>query len=402
MNNNNSQLPLHNTSLLMLCDHVSYPLGVRHGVTTYQLETLPVLVARGLQVHACFLRRPDPGAPRLEDYGITTTFLNLKRWDPRAFPAVKAVARQHKARLIHASGMKSSLIARWLGASTGAVPILHFHDEDSLPLPMYLAHRLFSRSAAYGMAVSMGAASKAVREYSIAPGCMEVIGNGIDTRRFRHAPGEVSALRQTLLDGRPNARLLGVSGRFFPIKGHADMIRMLAPIVGAHPDVLLLCIGDGPQRRVCEALARELGVFEHIRFLGNRDDVPALMHCLDLLLVPSKSEGLPFSVIEAQAAGVPVVSYDVGGMHEILGKGEGGLLVPAADPVAFVQAVLQLLGDEGLRKRLGESGQRNAGKFSVELHADKLMRLYHRGLTAGQVPEPVQQTSAFRQSETPP
>lgn len=392
MGRHNATEPLpENFSVLMLCDHFSYPNGIRHGVTTYLLETLPVLAATGIRVHVCFLRPCDPLAPSLEASGIETTFLNLSRWDPRALHAVRKVAVTCKASLIHACGMKSSLIARWLASCTGAVPVLHFHDENTLPLPLQLLHQSLAKTVTYGMSVSNRVATLAQHQYSIPEARMEVIGNGINIQPFRVAPPATPGLRQSLSQSLPNARLIGISGRMFAVKGHADMIRMLIPIIREHPETILLCIGDGPERPACEALARALGLSGHVLFLGQRDDVPALLHCLDLLLIPSLSEGLPFSAIEAQAAGCPVVSYDVGDMYKIIGSEVGGLLIPAADSAAFVQAVLRLLGDEELRRRLGKNGSKNAKHFSVNNHVEKLVRFYSLVLTAENQAEPVRQ-----------
>lgn len=365
-------------SVLMICDHFSYSNGIRHGVTTYLLETLPLLNANGVNLHLCFLRPRDPLAPKIEDLGIKTTFLNLARWDIRAFREVQNVAIEHKADLLHTMGQKASLIARWLAPRIDAVPLLHFHDQDRLCMPLRLAHKRYDKVPTCGIAVSQSVARIAQHEYSIPWSRMEVIRNGINLSLYHHPPSQASELRQRIVRGRQNAQILGILGRIYPVKGHAEMIKMLGAILREKPQTMLVIVGDGPDRAACKKLAQDLGVSENVVFMGHRNDIPAILHCLDIVLVPSRSEGLPFSVIEAQASGCPVVGYDVGGMAEILGKGSGGVLIPPGDSEAFVAAVIKLLDNKNMRLQLGKNGQQNAAHFNTSSHVQKLLTLYER------------------------
>jgi glycosyltransferase involved in cell wall biosynthesis len=362
----------------MICDHFSYSHGIRHGVTTYLLETLPLLNANGVNLHLCFLRPRDPLAPKIEDLGIKTTFLNLARWDIRAFRGVEKVAIEHKAHLLHAIGQKASFIARWLAPRIDGVPLLHFHDQDRLCMPLRMAHKRYDKVPTYGIAVSQSVARIAQHEYNIPQDRMEVIRNGINLSLYHRPPHNRSEMRRFIIRDRPAAQTLGILGRMHPVKGHAEIIGMLGAILREKPRTVLVVIGDGPDRVACKKLAQDLGVAEHVVFMGHRNDIPAILHCLDIVLVPSRSEGLPFSVIEAQASGCPVVGYDVGGMSEILGKGIGGILVPPGDSGAFVTAVLQLLDNRKLRQQLGKSGQQNAAHFNTSSHVQKLLTLYRR------------------------
>ena len=137
-------------------------------------------------------------------------------------------------------------------------------------------------------------------------------------------------------------------------KGHRVLLQALVTL----PGVTVLFAGDGPLRADLEQLARELGVADRTRFLGNVADVPGLLAGADVFALTSFNEGLPLSILEAMAAGLPVVASRVGGTSEVVADGETGLLVVPDDPASTAYAIRRLLEDAALRERLGKRGQR--------------------------------------------
>ena len=128
----------------------------------------------------------------------------------------------------------------------------------------------------------------------------------------------------------------------------------------------LLLAGTGPERPALEALSQRLGLAERVQFLGDVDDVPALLATACLFAHPSKMEGLSNSILEAMAAGLPVVASSAGGNAEIVEDGVTGLLVPPGRPEPLAEAIRRLLDDAALRKRLGEQGLRNVNERCSE------------------------------------
>jgi glycosyltransferase involved in cell wall biosynthesis len=160
-------------------------------------------------------------------------------------------------------------------------------------------------------------------------------------------------------------------------KGHSDLIAAGQEICQEFPGAKFLCIGDGIERRELERTVEELRLRNHFLFLGRRDDVPNILACCDLFVLPSWAEGLPNSVLEAMAAGVPVVATRVGGIPEIIADGVGGLLVPAQDSRALAAAIAQLLRDPQRAQRFAEVAQERARtEFSYERLLAALDRLY--------------------------
>ena len=141
----------------------------------------------------------------------------------------------------------------------------------------------------------------------------------------------------------------------------------------------LVIIGDGPERTALETLADDLGVADRIHWAGHRRDVPALLPAFDLYIQPSLHEGMPNTILEAMAAGLPVVATAVGGTPEVVVDGVTGLLVPPRDSNALVEAMAMLLSDQNLRYRMGRAGQeRVKGQFSLERMVRQTQALYER------------------------
>ena len=148
----------------------------------------------------------------------------------------------------------------------------------------------------------------------------------------------------------------------------------------------LVIVGDGPDReRVEDELARN-SLERRVRLLGERDDVPGLLSDGDVFVLASRSEGLPLSVIEAMAAGLPVVASDVGGLRELVCDAETGVLVPPGEPVALADALRPLLADRQLRRRLGSAGRARAkALFDLSAFRRAHLELYRRELAAAGV-----------------
>ena len=362
--------------VLFVMDKLGYPGGVAHGGGTYLLHVLPELAEAGMDVTACILRDPHPLADMLRERGIPTISLSCAPADPSVVLRLASIARQNDCAILHAAGVKATLMARLATRLVPARTIVHVHDLVHPGLLLGNLHRACARKSDLGVCVSRAAVQTTVDGYHVSPDRVRVIHNGIQLKRFRGVPADTrAAVRQEL--GIPGqSRVLGMYARMYPVKGHRAMLRMMPRIVEACPDVVLLLAGDGPERGPCETLVAELGLRGHVIFLGQRDDVPELLAACDVFLVPSESEGLCLGAVEALAMARPVVAFDVGGVGEVVDEGETGRLVPFGDADAFVSAVLSLLLDAEKLSAFGRRAWHAAGRFSVENHVGRLMDCY--------------------------
>ncbi len=204
---------------------------------------------------------------------------------------------------------------------------------------------------------------------------VSVILNGVETK----APMQGRAETRKALG--LSAGVVGLMvARIDGFKGHDALLQALAALKAKGVLLTVLIAGDGAQRKNMEELAGSLGLNgSHIRFLGFRSDVPDLHEASDFFLLPSLTEGLPLSVLEAMAAGKPVVATRVGGIPELVEDGEHGFLVPVGDNEALTRAIETLVRDANLRERLGRAGlDRVTTDFSFTQMKEKYLSLYGR------------------------
>jgi glycosyltransferase involved in cell wall biosynthesis len=366
--------------VMVLADHIGYADGVRHGVTTYLLHVLPLLAAAGVDLTVCFLRAPHVAAADLQARGIRPVFFDAHKWDPTVALRVAALARRNRVRLLHATGVKGTLVARIAARLIGARTLVHVHDLNDPGAGLSALQQLLAQPTDAAVCVSEAVRELTVTRYRVPPGRVRIARNGIPLEMLRTAGANARSRVLAELGIDPGRPVLAVIGRMHPVKGHRSLLTMLPEIVRDCPRAVLLVIGDGPERAPCEALARSLGMSDHVRFLGRRGDVPRLLAAIDLVLMPSYSEGLGLAAIEALAAARPVIAFAVGGLPEVVSEGVNGRLVPPGDFQAFAAAVVETLRDPGRRLSYARGAASSAQRFSLEMHVQRLIECYRMTL----------------------
>jgi sugar transferase (PEP-CTERM/EpsH1 system associated) len=207
------------------------------------------------------------------------------------------------------------------------------------------------------------------------------IHNGVEVARFAHGSAQ-EARRKLGLPG--EALIVGAVGRLDPVKDQAGLVRSFAAVLPAHPDALLIVAGDGPCRADLTRLIGELGVERRVRLLGDCPDVPLVLSAMDVFVLPSIAEGMSNTLLEAMAAGLPVIATRVGGSPEVVEDGIGGRLVAPRDPAALTEAIAAYLEDPHLRAMHGKaSRQRTAEHFGLDRMCRAYSDLYRGLLPAG-------------------
>jgi glycosyltransferase involved in cell wall biosynthesis len=203
---------------------------------------------------------------------------------------------------------------------------------------------------------------------------LSVVANGIDTSRFVGA-GSRTALRERW--GIPaSAPVIGTVGRLAEIKRQDLLIAAFARLRKQRPDAHLFLVGDGPLRDVLEQQAAHLGVADSVHFAGYQPHPERFLQGMDMFALTSRSEGMPLAVLEAWAAGVPVVASCVGGLPEMVSD-QRGILFPPGDEVALVAALEALLADPVRARRLAEAGRTHVrAQFDVRVMAETYQRNY--------------------------
>lgn len=259
-----------------------------------------------------------------------------------------------------------------LSAVLARIPAIVATEQLWIDLPYSRSTRLqlrllATRVGAY-IAVSQALANNLIRTFGVPSRKITVIRNAIPADRFTgHSEGHAA------IDAPSHLPIVLTCARLDPQKGLCYLLEAAAHI----PDALFVLAGDGPERASLETLAHDLGISRRVRFLGYRQDIPALLACCDLFVLPSLYEGLPLSILEAMAAGKPVVATAIGGTDEAVLHGTTGVLVPPADAAALAGAIQTILAHPVLARAMGTAGkQRVAQQFSVEHMVERTTSVY--------------------------
>jgi glycosyltransferase involved in cell wall biosynthesis len=359
---------------------------VLHSLVVGGAEVLAARLARSLGddfrfIFAC-LDGVGPLGEQLAAEGLPVHVLGRKPgFDWRCARRLAAYTRAEAVDVVHAHQYGPffySLAARLLRRRP---PILF--TEHGRAFPDYprrkrmLVNRLLLERCDRVVAVGEAVREALARNEGIAARRIEVVYNGIDLAPFRH-PVDREAVRRELGVGPGEVLILQVA-RLDYLKDHPTAVRAAGLLARRHPQARLVLVGEGPEQANIEALiaAEDLGAV--VRLAGLRRDVPRLLGAADVFLLTSISEGIPLTVIEAMAAGLPVVATDVGGMREVVQEAETGLLAPAGDPAALAALLGRVLDDQDLARQLGRCGQARARSVFGD---DRMLAAYRDLYTA--------------------
>lgn len=204
-----------------------------------------------------------------------------------------------------------------------------------------------------------------------------IIYNGIELSAFSKSI-DIPAKKKSL-GIPPDGKVVGMVARLDPVKNHVMLLRAFQSAAARLPDSCLMIVGDGPMRAELEALSAELGISEKVFFLGARQDIPDLLKTMDIFVLSSFSEGMSITLLEAMAAGLPVIATNVGGNPEVVADGESGYLVSNDDAKGLSQRLLSLLKDEKTRGEMGRAGRQRAERhFSLQHTVNRYTRLYFK------------------------
>jgi glycosyltransferase involved in cell wall biosynthesis len=207
-----------------------------------------------------------------------------------------------------------------------------------------------------------------------------VIYNGIDLTPFDNGAPPRAAVRRDMGVGEKDLVILQVA-RLDYLKDHCTAIRTLEQVIRQRPEARLVLVGEGPELGKIQQEVAQRNLAASVRLLGLRKDIARLLSAADVFLLTSISEGIPLAVIEALAAGLPVVSTNVGGIGEVVEDGRSALLAPSGDHVALAERVLRLVGDPVLSQQLAKQGRARAEEmFSEKQMHEQYVRLYNEML----------------------
>jgi glycosyltransferase involved in cell wall biosynthesis len=325
-----------------------------------------------------------PLAPEMERAGARVHVAG-KRWklDWSVLGRIAAILEAERAAIVHTHLFTGDVWGRLAGLRA-RVPV-HFSTLHNVTTnETWLARRIqrrLARRVDRVIACSPEVAASYIGAGIVPREKVLTISNGVDTARFRGAPPMAEARAALGLDA-ARGRVVGVVARLSPQKGHEVFLRAARRVrAAAGAGVQFAIVGDGPLRRSLEEQARALGLGEAVRFLGLRRDIPRVFAALDVVVLPSLWEGLPFVVLEALAAARPLVATAVGGVPAIVHDRVTGRLVPPGDDLALATAILHLLSCPEDARAMAESGRALVERdYSLTTMARKYERAWAEAL----------------------
>jgi glycosyltransferase involved in cell wall biosynthesis len=361
------------------------------GADQQLLSAAQVLRDRGHEIRIVSLTPLGPMGLQARSLGLATDSLEMRRGvpDPRGLARLVRIVRAWKPDVVHSHMVHANLMARALRLLV-PFPVLvstihNVYEGGSLLMAGY---RLSNGLVDHMTIISQAAADRFVGERIVPGRLLTVIANGVDMDRMRNLPPETrGALRRAIVVGDDEFVWLAV-GRFEIAKDYPNLLRAFREVRAREPRARLVIVGQGSLQAEAEALTDELGLRDAVRFLGARDDVPAVMSAADGYVMSSAWEGMPMVLLEAAAAGLPIVATAVGGNGEVVREGESGFLVPARDSATLGQGMLRLMALPAERRRaMGERGREHVrANYGLHRVAERWERVYwdalaRKGLT---------------------
>jgi glycosyltransferase involved in cell wall biosynthesis len=350
------------------------------GAERLLVSSAPLIDRDRFDVSAAYLLPwKDHLVSQLSDAGVGVVCLRARGdVDPRWLPRLRRLVRERGIDLVHAHSPVAAAGARLvLGAGAAIVTTEHNTWDRYRPATRRL------NAATYGRQQAVIAVSAEVAR-SIGPRTrppVHVIPNGVDVQGLRAAALPREAARRAL--GIPlDAPVVGTVGGVTAKKGHVHLVRAAATLVGRIPDAIVAIVGLEVDPQPVRAAITGTGLEGRVVLAGYRPEAARLLRAFDVFALPSLHEGMPVSLLEAMALGVPAVATRVGGVPEVVTSGRDGVLVRAGDEAALASALEDLLRDPARRAALGEAAADGARRFSLGETVLRTQEVYDEAMSA--------------------
>ena len=335
------------------------------------------------------------------DVGENVRLVSVPLCGPRdlgSVPRLSLLFRRLGADVVHSHLFSSSLVASSAARVAGVRAVIETpHVAEGWRSGWrahFFADRLLAHAVDAFIAVSHANARYLTEVKRLPARKVRVIRNGISPERFARPAVPPGELRRALGFG-PRDPVLAVVARIEPQKGHAILLEALALVRESLPAVRLAIVGEGSLRGAIEERARALRLGGSVRFVGHQTRVADWLALADVVVLPSFYEGLPLAALEALAAERAVVATAVDGTPEAIRDGETGLTVPPGDPSSLAWAILRLVRDPELARRLAREGRRTVEReFTIERQARETQLLYQEVFCRSAAPRAVRAAAA--------
>lgn len=340
------------------------------GTERQTIELIRRLDRDRFEVHVACFHREGAWLPQAEELAASLAAFPIRGFRrPATLAQARAFAswcRQVGVKIVHTADLYANIFALPAAALAG-VPVRIASRREINPdkTSGQIALQRAAYTCAHRIVANCAAAAERLVTECVPRSRIEVIANGIDLQCYEGRTSD-----------RPIRRIATVAN-LRPEKAHEVLFEALRVVLRRCPSVELVVAGDGPRRRELEALAAQLDIAPHVRFVGHCDDVATLLADCDAFVLASRSEAFPNSVLEAMASGLPIVATRVGGIRELIEHQRTGVLVAPDNPMALAYALLDLIQWESHAAALGRAARRTVeARYSFDRMVSAYERLY--------------------------
>jgi len=357
--------------ILLLTSHLN-----TGGITSYLLSLTRGLIKRGHQVFVassggnCQSMIEADGAVHIQLGFRTKSELNPKIY--AKLGDLKKLMADEGIDVIHAQTRVTQVMGFFLSRMTGKPLITTCHGF----FKPHFFRRLFPCWGVGTIAISRPVYQHLVSDFFVNPEQVSLISNGIDCGKFAAVTDELR--EQKRVEWKiSSTHVIGIIARLSDVKGIDVLLKTMPLVMKVYPDILLLVVGDGPEKDRLKALVEGLNLKAHVRFESIVNQTAEILPVFDIFIMPSRQEGLGLSVMEAQACALPVIASRVGGLIDLIDDGRTGYLVPPENPKALAKKILDVLEHPNDAKQVGlVAREAILQSFSLEQMAAATEKVY--------------------------
>jgi len=386
-------------NILWVIDHVCYD-GSLHGGGRLFWNVLPQFCSDRFKVTACFLRATDTIREVFADCPVPVRFLNKHKFDPTTLQTFLRLIKEEEIDVMHLHCYAASTFGRLAGLMAGVPTVVHDYDtEVYFPYPWYLwiADAALARRTGGAIAASPMVRDFLIKKRRIERGKIRMLLHAIPVEKYAAIPESRVTKARKSLGVKENTRIVGTVTKLGPQRGNECLLTAAREVLKAFPDVVFLLIykptrfhrlpsrkyvrgsaveGGGPAADL-QAMARELGIDGKVRLIEWPENLDDLVSACDFVVAPFLSERFSsVHLLEAMAAGKPVVATDVGELREVVKAGVNGYLVSPGNVAELAQKVLKLLTDPEELDRMSRQARAESQRYSARAYARSLEGLY--------------------------
>ena len=371
---------MHRLNVLHVCDHLRGDESPIRAATRFIAWMTPSFHPERVNVSVVSLAKKGPLDAAMESSGIEVTHLHKSPVDPATLTALLKIVDRRQIDLLHLHGQGAATFGRAAAAMRRLPAILH---EHATPATSSWFQRLADRALApftdMALAGSRGAASFVSDVRFVPPARVKVVYPGVPLDEFgaSRTAGDIEEARRELGIGRDDFAI-GTLTRLDEAAGTAHLVEAARLVIDARPQAKFLLVGDGPLRPALESQARRLGLAECCVFVGSVADDARALAAFDLSVYPSLGEDTPLTIVEALAAGTPIIATDADGVLEIVTDGHDARIVPRRDAKALADRIVAMMDDPGERARLAAHARATGSRYDIRNVTGQMEELYER------------------------